>query len=195
MKVSATGKIPVHIALSEVYAEEGLELFSAGDIKRQIEDCYQKYIPAQNRPFTSEDKDRIENEIEMSWDIHDDKEFWQEIDQELYEMDDEAIIRAYLNGSDTSDTHVVEMSSIATIPARALRRKQNAKQNKRLLKNVIIYYKGEVRRFNIDSYFKAVINGRVITSPKSRSLRYKNLRKLAEKKKLVTFEAHRAFAS
>lgn len=195
MKVYETGRIPIHIALSEAYAEDGLELFSAGDIKRQIEDCYQKYTPAQNRPFTSEDKERIEDEIEMSWDIHDDKELWAEIDQELCEMDDEPIIRTYLNGTDSPDTHVVEMSPIPHLPIRARRRKQNAKQNKRLLKNVIIDYKGAASHFNVDFFYKAVINGRVVTLSKSRSLRYEKLFKLAEKKKLVTLEWLRASAS
>ena len=187
MKICITGKVPIHIALSKAYDESGIELFSNNAIKRQIEDCYKHFTPAQNAvTYTSEDMARIQEEIEHSWLI-----YWalQELlDEEstLADRDTDLAIMAYMDGLyDSSD---YSMPVTPRTKSRALRRKQTAKHNKRLVNNVITDYRGSENRFNVDYYFKAVINRRIISSPKSRSLRYAKLLKRAEKMKLLTLE-------
>ena len=191
MKIFATGKIPVHIALSEVYAEEGLELYSAGDIKREIEDCYSQYTPAQSIPFTSEDEDRIQRETEISWLVHFGhyiRDSYDEIEENLAaERDADFAVSAYLADLYDSDNQPVDASHIAVSHSRAIRRKQNAKHNKRLRNSVIINSKSQ-HRFDVDCYYKAIVNRRIVSTHKSRTLRAVKLLKQAEKKKLITTE-------
>ena len=185
MKFYETGSIPVHMAISEVYAEEGLKPISSYDIKCEVENCYRQFTPRQSRPFFCGDAATIEHQTKLSWDIHDEEELNEECRQSREEFADEPIIRAYMDQPSNSNANSVTQLPLVN-SSRSNRRKQQKKHNRRMRNAVLVDYNGSNNRFNVDNFYTAIINRRLVTRPKSRSARYATLLKKAQKMKLIT---------
>ena len=192
MKVFETGKLPVHIALTELYNEATPDEIEHFKIQEEIEHCYSVYTPTQNVFDNVVVKSQIQEEIDMSWEFY----YAREHDESVRLKADEVAELAWYdnqymqNSSNTAtDTCTNSSNDYASIKLRnsyacADRRRKTLRSQKRFRASVITAFTNS-KRFEDDSHSKVIRNRRRISKPKKQNFKFTKLVKLAEKMKLV----------
>lgn len=196
MKVFETGKLPVHIALTELYNEATPDELENRKIREEIEHCYSAYTPTQNVFDGVVVKAQIQEEVDLSWELYYAGEAGKSVRQKL---DESAELAWYDNecmqvssnthtGTDAADEYA--SSKLSESYDCADRRRKTRRSKNRFRTSVITAFNNS-KRFEDDEHSKVIRNRRHISKPKKQNFKFRKLVKLAEKMKLVPIGKYR----
>ena len=191
MKVYDTRKIPVHVRLTELYNDETPDEIEQRKIQHEISLCYGAYTPAQNVFDGKQVTDRIQREIDMSWEHYFAEEGYRNAEQLLSTMDeiswyDCEYMKDYSDEDSEDESFIMEPHKSYS---QADRRRMTRKSDKRFLSSVIIALHN-LKRYEDDQHSKTVRNRHIVSNPKSQQRKSARLLKIAEKKKLIQTGEH-----
>ena len=195
MKVFETGKLPVHVALTELYDDATPDELERIIVQEEIAQCYSVYTPTQN-VSVEVNPAQVQEEIAQSWELHNAEEEGKSVRQKV----DEAAELAWydnkcMQDSSDSDTGTDTADDYATVKLSesydcADRRRKTRRSKNRFRASVITAF-NNTKRFEDDEHSKVIRNRRLISKPKKQNSKFTRLVKLAEKMKLVPIGKYR----
>lgn len=189
MKVFETGKLPVHIALTEIYNEETPDELENRKIREEIEHCYSAYTPTQNVSIEVNSA-QIQEEIDLSWELYYAEKEGQNVRQKVDEVaelawyDNECLQDSNETGANTDTINDYAVAKLCESYDCADRRRKTRRSKKRFRTSVITAFNNSKRYFD-SCFLKAVHNRRIICNHKDPYLKLWEQVKPAERMKLV----------
>lgn len=190
MKVFETGKLPVHIALTELYNDATPDELENRKIQEEIEHCYSAYTPRQIVFDSVVEKTQVQKEIDLSWELYyaaeDGESVRQKVDEatELAWYDNECLRDSNETGAGTDTINDYAVAKLRESYNCADRRIKTCRSKNRFRASVITAFNNS-KRYSDSCFFKAVHNRRIICNPKNPYLKLWEQVKPAERMKLV----------